>query len=109
MDTKKVGAQIQKARKAAHMTQDALAQAVGLSTKYVSNLECGNKTATLETFIQICNALHVDANTLLADELDCSPNITIAASTLSKRLEKLPTSEQKKILHVVEVMVADNI
>lgn len=109
MDAKKIGAQIQLARKAAGMTQDALAQAVGLSTKYVSNLECGNKTAKLETFILICNALHVDANTLLADELDCSPNIAVAASMLSKRLEKLPPSEQKKILHVVEVMVEDHI
>ena len=108
MDAKKIGAQIQQARKAAGMTQDALAQSVGLSTKYVSNLECGNKTAKLETFIQICNALHVDANTLLAEELDCSPNIAITASTLSKRLDKLPTSEQKKILHVVEVMISDN-
>lgn len=108
MDAKKIGAQIQQARKAAGMTQDALAQSVGLSTKYVSNLECGNKTAKLETFILICNALHVDANTLLADVLDCSPNIAITASTLSKRLDKLPTSKQKKILHVVEVMISDN-
>ena len=108
MDAKKIGAQIQQARKAAGMTQDALAQSVGLSTKYVSNLECGNKTAKLETFILICNALHVDANTLLAEELDCSPNIAITASTLSKRLEKLPAAEQKKILHVVEVMISDN-
>lgn len=79
MDAKKDGARIQNARKGAGMTQDTLAQAVGLSTKYVSNLGCGNKIAKPETFILICNALHIDANTLLADELECSPAIEASA------------------------------
>lgn len=73
MDAKKIGAQIQQARKAAGMTQDALAQSVGLSTKYVSNLECGNKTAKLETFMPVLldDFMHHDLRVLFYFAADC--------------------------------------
>ena len=70
MDAQKVGRRIQEARKARGLTQAELAQMVDLSTKYISNVECGFKTPKLNTFVAIANALQCDANQLLADVLD---------------------------------------
>ena len=70
MDSQKMGRRIQEVRKSRGITQSELAQRVDLSTKYISNIECGFKTPTLETFIAIANALQSDSNSLLSDVLD---------------------------------------
>ena len=70
MDSQKMGRRIQEVRKSRGITQSELAQKVDLSTKYISNIECGFKTPTMDTFIAIANALQCDANSLLSDVLD---------------------------------------
>ena len=72
MDAVKVGARIKAARKVRRLTQAVLAQEVDITPKYLSNIECGAKVPKLETFIEIANALEVDANTLLVDVLTVS-------------------------------------
>lgn len=49
------------------LTQAELAQMVDIAPKYLSNIECGVKVSRFEPFIEIANALMVDANTLLVD------------------------------------------
>ena len=44
MDAQKVGRRIQEVRKDRGLTQSELSQKVDLSTKYISNIECGFKT-----------------------------------------------------------------
>ena len=105
MDAQKVGRRIQEVRKSRGLTQAELSQMVDLSTKYISNIECGFKTPKLNTFVAIANALQCDANLLLSDVLD----VTTAqeSGALSKRLQNLPVEKQRQILHVLEVMVED--
>ena len=53
VDAQKVGRRIQEARKSRGLTQAELAQMVDLSTKYISNVECGFKTPKLNIFVSI--------------------------------------------------------
>ncbi len=76
---------------------------VDLSTKYISNIECGFKTPKLNTFVAIANALQCDANQLLTDVLDVT--ISQESGLLSKKLLALPPEEQRRILRVLEVMI----
>ena len=103
MDAQKVGKRIQVARKARGLTQAELGQMLDLSTKYISNIECGFKTPKLNTFISIANALHCDANQLLCDVLDVSTGQE--SSQISDRLAMLPVEEQRRILRVLDVMM----
>jgi transcriptional regulator with XRE-family HTH domain len=105
VDAQKVGRRIQEVRKSRGLTQAELSQMVDLSTKYISNIECGFKTPKLNTFVAIANALQCDANQLLSDVLD----VTTAqeSGALSKRLQNLSVEKQRQILHVLEVMVED--
>ena len=103
MDTQKVGRRIQKMRKARGFTQAEFAEMVDLSTNYISNVECGFKTPKLNTFVAIANALQCDADLLLADVLDVTTGQE--SGLISKKLAALPVEEQRRILHILEVMI----
>ena len=103
MDAQKVGRRIQEMRKSRGLTQSELSQLLDLSTKYISNIECGFKTPKLNTFVAIANALQCDANLLLADVLDVTTGQE--SGLVSKKLLALPPEEQRRILRVVEIMI----
>ncbi len=103
MDAQKVGRRIQEVRKARGLTQAELSLKVDLSTKYISNIECGFKMPKLNTFVAIANALECDANLLLSDVLDVTTNQE--SGLVSQKLLELPADEQRRILRVLEVMI----
>ena len=101
MDAVKVGARIKAARKVRRLTQAELAQEVDITPKYLSNIECGAKVPKLETFIEIANALEVDANTLLVDVL------TVSSAIISTEISELSPHERKRIKRIFDVMIED--
>ena len=103
MDSQKMGRRIQEVRKSRGITQSELAQRVDLSTKYISNIECGFKTPTMDTFIAIANALQCDANSLLSDVLDVTTSQE--SGLVSKKLLGLRAEEQRRLLRMLEVMI----
>lgn len=105
IDAVKLGNRIKNARTENGYTQAVLAAKTNLSTKYVSNIECGAKIPKLETLVVLANALSVDANTLLADALDVAA--AIESNKVSKKMDKLPIPEQRRILHILDVMVEE--
>ena len=105
MDAQKVGKRIQEVRKARGLTQAELSQMLDLSTKYISNIECGFKTPKLNTFVAIANALKCDANQLLSDVLDVTTGQE--SGQVPEKLLSLPAEEQRRILRVLEVMIEE--
>lgn len=103
MDAKAVGTRIKKAREAASLTQEQLAEMVGLSASHISVVERGVKAPRLETFVEIANALGVTADSLLIDVLDHA--MEISASELSEQIKRLSPKAQEKTLKVVQVLV----
>jgi Predicted transcriptional regulator with C-terminal CBS domains len=106
VDSRLVGKRIQMIRKERGLTQEQLSQLVDLSPNYLSNIETGLKTPKLDTFVEIINALQCDANSLLADVVDATT--AQESGQLSKALAELPASEQRRILKVVEVLIAES-
>lgn len=105
MDANKIGKRIQDARRRKGMTQQELSFKLGMTTKYISNIECGAKTPKLETFIAIANILQVDANTLLADSLAVSREIH--CSELWEKLSLLPPEKQEEAMRVIDVIAGE--
>ena len=103
MESQKMGRRIQEVRKSRGITHSELAQRVDLSTKYISNIECGFKTPTMDTFVAIANALQCDANSLLSDVLDVTTSQE--SGLVSKKLLGLPAEEQRRLLRMREVMI----
>lgn len=105
LDAAKIGQRIQQVRKTRRMTQSQLADKVDISTKYLSNIECGDKVPKFETFVAIANALEVDANSLLVDVLTVSS--VIISSEITEKLAKLSPYEQRRVKRLFDVIVED--
>lgn len=106
MNLKAIGIRIKEAREAKHLTQEQLAEIVGLSSTHISVIERGVKAPKLETFIEIANALDVTSDSLLLDVLDNS--LQIAATELSEQIKRLPPKEQQKILKAVRILAGED-
>ena len=61
-----LGEELRKARLAAELTQEELAFKADVSRNYVSLLELGEKSPTVQLLLRICNALDVKASTIVA-------------------------------------------
>ena len=59
MDYTDIGSRIREARRAAGMTQEALAEAAELSVGYIVQLESSKKRARLDTLARIADALNI--------------------------------------------------
>lgn len=72
-----IGKRIMTIRKKNHLSQLMFSELIDKSPAYVSYIETGKKSMSLDTFVQIANALHVPTDILLAEQLTGS---IIAAS-----------------------------
>ena len=66
-----LGKRIREQRKKLKMSQDTLSDLVDCAPTYISYIENGKKSMSLETFISIANALEITADELLRDSLRC--------------------------------------
>lgn len=106
MNLKAIGARIKEARETKSLTQEQLAEIVGLSSTHISVIERGVKAPRLETFIELANALNVTSDSLLIDVLDTSLQIT--TTELSEQIQNLSPKDQRKILQIIHILLEDN-
>lgn len=55
-----IGVRIKSLRQGKGLTQEALAEKVGISSKYLSSIERGKENPTLDTLIKLAKALKVE-------------------------------------------------
>ena len=55
-----IGSRIKSLRRGKGLTQEALAERIGISSKYLSSIERGKENPTLDTLIQLASALNVE-------------------------------------------------
>lgn len=101
---KAVGKQIQKYRRKKGLTQEKLAENIGVSTATISGIERGIKTPGLQVFINIANQLQVSADVLLQSELE-SICISNTDNDVIRRLTQLPLKDRNRIWEIVELLV----
>lgn len=64
-DRDALGGRIREYRLKAGMTQDNLAEKIGMSTVHISHVENGYTSVSMDCFLDVCNALEVTPNDLL--------------------------------------------
>ena len=70
MNYYEIGQRIRKFRKANNLSQEQLAEQVGISTTHLSHIETGNTKLSLAVFVDIASALSVQTDALLYDTPD---------------------------------------
>ena len=70
VDYKDIGSRIRTIRMERGITQAQLAEAVGVGVTHISHIETGNGIPSLQTFLDVVNALNCSADELLCVEVE---------------------------------------
>mgnify|MGYP002577641217 CR=1 FL=1 len=100
---KNVGQRVRALREESNLTQEQLAEKIGVSIETISSIERGIKMPRLQNFVAIANQLGVSADELLQDELDFG--FIAEANALSKKLEELSRADRKRILETMNFLI----
>lgn len=100
-----IGKRIKQYRKLRGLTQDQLAEKIGVSTGYLSGIERGCSFPRFENLIQIMNVIEASPDQIFVDVVEKTYETRV--SILSDELEKLSPREQKRIFTVVEAMIQE--
>lgn len=103
MDFRAGGRNIQRIRKQRGLTQEQLAEAIGVTSNTVSRLECGALYPALDTVIALCNALNTNADSILAQYIQADSGLRW--THLSDKLSALPAAKQDKIEIILECLI----
>ncbi len=99
MDYYNIGEKIREERKKIGMTQEDLAEKVGISVNFVSLIENG-KNMSLDTMIRIANTFNVSVDYLLNDSMNINTdNIT---AQINHSLGSLTTEEKLYFLNMIK-------
>ena len=98
-----IGANIRECRLSKKMRQEDLAEKTNLSVTYIGMIERGEKTPSLETLINILNAIGVSADMVLCDVLDFG--YEVKHSLLNDKLLQLSSEDRNKIYDVIDTMI----
>lgn len=69
MNYKELGQRIKTARNRLNITQEQLAEKVSLSAIHISHIESGSTKPSIESLINVCNALNVTPDFVLLDSI----------------------------------------
>lgn len=75
MNYYEIGQRIRKFRKAYNLSQEQLAEKVGISTTHMSHIETGNTKLSLPVFVDIAKVLSVRTDELLYDNPQMNKSI----------------------------------
>ena len=70
VDYKDLGQRIRTIRRELRLTQEELAEKVGISASFLGHVERGSRVASLDTLVALCNTLKVTPQQLLAASLE---------------------------------------
>ena len=69
MDYEKLGVRVRQQRVMNRLTQEQLAEKAGVSSSFIGHIERGEKKASVETVVALCNAMDISPSVLLQDSL----------------------------------------
>lgn len=99
LDFKAIGKRIKIARIKKNLTQEVLADKIGVSPQHVSNIETGNSSVSLPTLVAIANVLTVSVDELLCD------TVLISKAVFEKEAQELFTDcNEYEVRVLVDVM-----
>ena len=76
------------------------AEHMGISEKYLADIERGDKLPRLETFVRMLNTLSASADDVLQDSLIMG--YVAKSNDILKRMEPLDTSRRRQLLEILD-------
>ena len=102
MDYYEIGQRIRKIRKARGLSQEQLAEKVGISTTHMSHIETANTKLSLPVFVAIAQVLEVQTDALLYDTPPSS--VSTALNDISAVLDRCNAKQAQLIAEIAKSM-----
>ncbi len=96
---KEMGARIMARRKSLKLTQEELAEKIGVSAQMISNLELGKKAIRPENLTKVCEVLQLSADFILTGS-----NTGTMVDIISDKLVKLNPDELQMVNSIIDYM-----
>ena len=96
---KEMGQRIMVRRKSLRMTQEDLAEKLGVSTQMISNLELGKKAIRPENLAKVCSVLELSADFILT-----GTNTKTAVDAVAEKLIQLTAEELQMVNEMIDYM-----
>ena len=103
MERMEVGIRIREARKQKEFTQQMLADAIGVSEMYISQIERGLKMPSLNLFIQIITVLDISADYILRDTLPSGKKFVY--QEVAELLDKLSNKQRRGAINILNAYI----
>lgn len=100
MDYYEIGQRIRKFRKARGLSQEQLAEKIGISTTHMSHIETANTKLSLPVFVSIAEVLEVHTDNLLYD--NPRESVSTAANDVANVLEHCDARQARMIADIVK-------
>lgn len=97
-----IGERIRNAREDAHLTQERLAEIIGVSVQYISDLERGVSGASVYTLTKICRSLNASCDYILMGR---EKNIDIDRLLEFQRLGRLSPEKQRALINIINTFL----
>ena len=102
LNFEKIGKKIKETRISRHLTQEYVANATDVNTSHISNIENNRVKVSLSTLVQICNALNITVDYILAEEYK-QPSSAIEQEILHE-LNLCSDETKEQILKIVKAL-----
>ena len=96
---KEMGQRIMVRRKSLRMTQEELAEKLGVSAQMISNLELGKKAIRPENLAKVCEVLSLSADFVLT-----GTNTKTAVDAVAAKLTQLTAEELQMVSDMIDYM-----
>ena len=96
---KAMGQRILVRRRALRMTQEELAERLGVSAQMISNLELGKKAIRPENLAKVCEVLELSADFVLT-----GTNTKTAVDAVAEKLTQLTAEELQMVSDMIDYM-----
>ena len=96
---KTMGQRIMVRRKSLRMTQEELAEKLGVSTQMISNLELGKKAIRPDNLAKVCEVLELSADFVLTGS-----NTKSAVDAVAEKLLQLTAEELQMVSDMIDYM-----
>lgn len=96
-----IGQKIKKHRLEQGLSQEQAAELCGISASFYGNIERGTKIMSLSTFVDICQALQISPDSLLADEL---PDSDATILSIIENVKKSGSLQYKRYVRIIKAL-----
>lgn len=104
MDSKSLGRKLKSYRAKCGWSLKDCSEHIGISPRYLADIERGDKVPKLETFIQILNALTASADDVLQDSLVVG--YESKSNDIIRKLQTLDVTKRKQALDIFESVIS---